>query len=182
MSKRLSCVLIAALLSCPAAAAEVAPAKSGDYATVGLWHVSKYTRKPACFALMALGDIATGVQYDAKTGGVQLVLFNENATSVADGQKLKLKIIFTTGKQIDEGWGEREFTSAVGESGSRMFYSEPFTKQMLDDLAKQDYLLVQNGERLVSGAKLEQSAAMVAKLKQCSIEAAGLNKDDPFLP
>ena len=182
MYKRLSCVLLTALLACPASAADNSATRPGDYATVGLWHVSRYTNKPGCYALMALGDMATGVDYDAKTGGVQLVLFNEKATSVADGQKLKLKIVFTTGEDIDQGWGEQDFTSAVGENGSRMFYSSPFNKQMLDDLAKQEYLIVQYRGRMVSGAKLEQSAAMVAKLKQCSIEAAGLNKDDPFLP
>lgn len=176
----LFCVLTA--MAHPASAETPTGSINSEYAEVGLWGVRALTARPTCVALLVYDDIGLAVEYDAKRGTVELALSNESATSVADDQKVKLKIQFATNGRWDDGWGEREFTARVTTDGSRMFLSEPFNKEMLTDIARQDYLIVTYGEKLVGGAKLDQSTAMVKKLRQCSIEAAGLNPEDPFLP
>jgi hypothetical protein len=125
--------------------------------------------------------MATAVEYDAKSGHVLLRLINDNATSIADGQTVKLRIVFTTGNRLDDGWGEQDFTIFVS-NGTRVLNSGWFNTEMLDDFAKNDYFIAEFGEKLVSGAKLTDSAAMIAKLRKCSVEAAGLNPKDPFVP
>ena len=176
----LVCVL--SVMSIPASAEAPAGSSHPTYAEVGLWGVSAMTTRPTCAALMAFEDIGLAIEYDAKSGTVELALKNTNATSVTDDQKVKLKIEFTRGDHVDEGWGEQEFTAHVSDDGSRMFLSESFNTEMLNDIAKYEYLIVTYGDKLVGGARLDQSAAMIKKLRQCSIKAAGLNPQDPFLP
>lgn len=182
MLSRLFPLFGAVVLAGNAHAQTVSTDKDGNYALVGRWHISPVKNEPACAAVMASDEMGAGIVFDAKRGLVTLLVLNSNATSVAEAQKVNLAVVFTTGERIDDGWGETEFTASVADDGSRMFSSKPFNKQMLDDLAKQEYFMVLNGGKLVAGAKLTESAVMVRKLRECSIQAAGLNAKDPFLP
>jgi hypothetical protein len=180
--KRSFVFVACALMQFPAHADSTATSAPTTYAEVGLWRVSTFPISHTCIGTMALGDIATSIEYNAKTGHIVLYLANKNATSVAEDQKVKLTVTFTTGDRADHGWGDSDFTAHVNDDGSRLFVSEPFNVQMLDDVARQDYLILLNGDKLVSGAKLDKSAEMVAMLRQCSLKAAGLNENDPFIP
>lgn len=184
MLKRILVIAAALVFACPANADPKEPDDPKLYATVGDWQVRQVnlSHAPACAAMWAVDGMATSVIYDAKSGEVVLWLENAKATSVADGQTVKLDITFTKGSGVDNGWGEREFTVKVDDDGTRSFMSKAFTTEMLDDFAKQEYLLIDYDHKLVSGAKLDHSAVMVAKLRECSVKAAGLNADDPFLP
>lgn len=150
---------------------------------VGSWLIGLSKVSPGCTALRAGPDgQALFVEYYAKTGSVYLGAANKNATSMEEGTKVNLKVEFVRGKHWDDGWGETEFVTIVGSEGIRFFRSASFTKEMLDDLAHQDFVVIMNGDKMVAGAKLDGSAAMVTKLRECSDRAAGLNPKDPFVP
>jgi len=176
MLRFLRCLLLPALV-----VASPSQADSNDYAQIGDWGITRTTHN-SCYALLIYEEISLAVEYDAKDGHVLLFLGNKNATSLTDNQKVKLEILFTRGGRVDDGWGEQEFTAHVDESGTPLFSSNGwFSTEMLDDIAKNDYFMVMNGDKLVSGAKLQQSAALVSKLRECSMKAANLNPKDPFL-
>jgi hypothetical protein len=156
-------------------------AQPKTYAKVGDWTVTQTTSE-SCFALLFYGEISLAVDYNAKTGHVVLYLENDNATSIASDQKISMTLIFTKRNQADHGWGEQEFTTHISNDGKPMFSSGWFNTEMLRDIAENDYLLVMYGDKLVSGAKLDDSSKMVSKLRECSVQAANLNPKDPFIP
>ena len=159
-----------------------ARADNNTYAEIGNWSVT-VTSHNTCYAVLVYSEVSMAVEYNAQNAHVILYLGNENATSVKDGQTIKLSLIFTRDEHTDDGWGEQEFTAHANEDGSRLFDSSGWFKpEMLDDIAKNDYFMALYNGKLVSGAKLNNSAAVVAQLRECSVKAANLNPKDPFLP
>jgi len=121
--------------------------------------------------------------YDAALDGVRLKFAIPEASSRKDGEELKLKLLFMdTMNNLDSGWGEKKFVvSRMGPSETPIFVSGILNREVLDDLARNKFIALYFGDKLIISLNLSGSAVVVSKLRKCAFEAAGLNADDPFL-
>lgn len=130
------------------------------------------------------------LSYNAKLSKAVVGLMFENATSLQDGQEMQLGITFLKGGDLDEGWGEREFSVSVGDS-FQAIVSEPLSSEILTDFAESSKIafsrkgaqssLEFSESDLIGVYILNGSAVAAEALRNCAIDVAGLNREDPFI-
>jgi hypothetical protein len=147
----------------------------------------------SCTALKGVVRVSSGtemafaVSYDAKDPYVALMFITPEPTSLPKEGEAKLQLTFLNndGKSTDDGWGSRDFSYEKVASGylfNGMFTGRENTEQLLGDIARGSHVVLMTERNVpIVASPLDGSAAMVEKLRACSIGLFGLNPDDPFL-
>jgi hypothetical protein len=152
---------------------------------VGSWLITE--KENLCYAMASFTEHQTkneaglAVSYDAKTKNASIIFSNTKATSIVEGQKLELEILFL--REVwgaDDGWGTKTFTASLSD-GIPYFWSQALDKVLLDDVAKYRTVAFFTDETLISSFDLKGSSQAIAELRKCAFEIAGLNPLDPFL-
>lgn len=122
------------------------------------------------------------VNYQPDNNDVLMGFSDENATSIADGQNVNLKMTFIINNKLDEEWGTIETDAAVLSGGERFFSMKLDAKDFLRDFSKATIVaFYTEDDTLISAFKLNGSMIAVQKLRACAFQQAGLNPKDPFL-
>jgi len=166
--------------------ATLAHAEDGDPALYKQFQNGWMVRigKSQCLAARSYesGDILY-IAYDAETNLAVVSVSDPDATSLKDGQEVKLHVIFIGNERLDTGWGVRDF-KVFKEDSSIMMMGSFDARDMLRDVARNDIIALSidgTAERLVGAYNLDGSSAAIDALRRCSFEVKGLNPNDPFL-
>lgn len=176
--------LVGAIFASPLAAQE------GEYDG---WEVGNSGER--CHLMSGFGDSSDPyylrVDYWAQEKEVVLSVILKNGTSLTHEQELNMGIVFVDGREIDDAWGDTEFTAMVTPDFQQLI-SQPLTTEFLDDFAEAHSLgFLKEGaisdiynyedRDLLFAFQLKGSARAIQALRVCSIRASGLNTRDPFL-
>ena len=150
------------------------------------WDVYAYDDEDMC---EAAAETVSGEHftfaYLPRSASYSFILTNANATSLRDGQSVRLMVAFIRQGEVNLDWGEQTFN--VRHTGGTVAFTSPLLRSPIDrDMALSDQLGLfrysTNGELLlVAGISLDRSAEAIEHMRQCAFEAAELNPDDPFL-
>lgn len=178
---RLSLFVALALLPPTLAQAEDRPTVYKT--TQSHWVIMKGSKQ--CVAARGYeGDHFLHIGFDPVTNTVAVGVTDPNATSLKEGQEIKLHVFFFGANTVDDGWGLWDFTVGKDDDGRPMMLGAFDARDMLRDIARSEsiaFSIDAEAKRPVGLFPLKGSAAAVAALRQCSFEAAGLNPNDPFL-
>lgn len=162
------------------------PAFAREDVEVGEWTIDALSE--TCTATSYYNEAATGneshvaIHYNALKKYAFLSFTNSKATSLKEGDKVKLLVAFKyPNGDYDEDWGVGEFDVNVASQGSRFFSSPIYNVQMLEDFGRARLVGFFVGDEVVSSFPLEGSAAAIKELRKCAFEMVGLNPLDPFL-
>jgi hypothetical protein len=148
------------------------------------WTIGQTAENDYCALLRQYDDNTYfGILFDARNQVVMISLENEFATSLNNGENVRLDmIIFTSvGNSTGDGWDGLSYSVSVDEDGSRRFISERLNPEVLDDLARHSNVGWMYRGNVVQSLALDGSARAIEALRDCSFEVAGLNRRDPFL-
>ncbi len=149
----------------------------------GRWSVFSYPDEDSCEigVVPREGEYLT-LQHTPRDEGANLMITNKSATSIADGEKLTLNVVFMANNEIKSQWENVAFTVRVMPDETRALVSERLSQTFLTDFSKEEFAAVLNSNlKLVGGVDLKGSKAAVQQLRNCALIAAELNPDDPFL-
>ena len=120
--------------------------------------------------------------YSPSLPSLQLGFTEKNATSVAPGQEVSLKLKFAIKNEWDDGWGNKTATANVLPTGVRLFTLLLDAKDFLRDFSEATTIAIYTeDDALISAFNLNGSMIAVQKLRACAFQQAGLNPNDPFL-
>ena len=164
-------------------AISVEPVAARETFAVGNWTIATSNAGCSASGVFANDDEASTFifSYVPTVGKAIFSFSNSKATSLKDGEKVKLVIHFNNGKVI-RSYSNVTFTANVlGDYESRFLISEPIDKAILDDIAASISVGIAYEGKAVSAYDLTGSASAVAAMRKCALEATGLNAADPFL-
>lgn len=168
---------VAALLSAQSAHAELYKSLPNN------WSVHKLDNR--CTAAAGYEKDQTFlISYYAEQDRVTLSLYIPQATSLKDNDVVELYVKFVVGNTLDDGWGSKTFIVSIEDDGIPALLGGFSGRDMLRDIARADIIafsLDEEAERNIAVYKLKGTAAVVASLRKCGLEVAGLNPDDPFV-
>lgn len=149
----------------------------------GRWAVYSYPDEDSC----EIGVVPNEGEYLTLTHKPRdetayLMITNRSATSKSDGETVVLDIQFMSAADFTKVWKNTSFTVRVMPTGTRALVSSALTQDFLSSFASDQFIavLTKTGA-LVGGVRLEGSAAAIKQLRMCSLAAADLNPNDPFL-
>ena len=154
---------------------------SQDQIVAGWWrlHTSAEYKMCTLAAPFTNGEYLAVTYYAGEKTAV-MAFTEKDATSLKEGDKRKIDIIFEINRQLDDGWTDTEFETSVEDDGSRHLNSEDLEAVFLDDFAKARAVEFRVGKTKIAAYNLRNSAQGVTALRNCAMRAAGLNPKDPF--
>lgn len=147
------------------------------------WSVYAYPEEDSCEIgiVPKEGEYLT-LRHDPRDKTAHLMITNNAATSKGDGETVSLDIVFLVAKDFGKRWNDTKFIVKVMPNGNRALISEALNQNFLSAFAESEVLaVVTKSWSIVGGLNLSKSALAVKALRQCALEAAELNPNDPFL-
>lgn len=152
-----------------------------EVGTIEGWTIYRDDESKSCRMIGVYeNDEALIVRYDASEKDAVVTFTEKQATSLKDGDKRSLDILFVQGGAVDDGWEDTDFRVMVASDGQRWLTSQTLTSAFLADFGKASTIAFFVNERKIDSYNLKGSSKAVAALQKCAMEAAGLNPLDPF--
>jgi hypothetical protein len=146
------------------------------------WAVYKNGERKTCQMLTIFqNDEVLHVSYDATEKDTIISVTEKDATSLRDGDKRTLSILFLKGNNLDDGWEDVEFQVALMRDGKRLLSSQILNPPFLEDFAASSKIAFFVGEKKIDSYDLSGTAKAVTALRKCAMSVAGMNPADPFV-
>ncbi|QIG81140.1 hypothetical protein [Stakelama tenebrarum] len=157
-----------AVIAAAAAAFAMSPAVASAqdvYAEVGGWSVFKNPEN--CRAIGSFdGDTHLAVGYYPADDRVMLVVIDSDFT-MSNGQELQYKMYFAQGDTLNDDWGTVTAYGLRMDNGNNAFRLSLDGNDFLEDFGDNELIGFFTGDDLVISLRLERSAEIESKLRQC---------------
>jgi hypothetical protein len=172
------------LISVLALTTNIVVDKNEPYWSQDGWRVFAYDAEDMCdIGISNENNQYMTVGYLAKENAMTLMVSNAAATSLADGQKVKLTIVVLKAEQVSKEWDNKQFTVKKSNQKGSMFVSFDMDVALLDALSDGEIMAVMSPQKkTVAAFRLDNAKQAIENLRKCSFEMGELNPDDPFLP
>ena len=153
-------------------------AASSTYFKLDKWIVIR--NEEDCSAIVSyVGGTVMDILYDYGIQRTTIIITDPAFKSVDDDKRYNLQLSFVKGKKLDEGWGT---ISTIGfTSGDAKGISFRLKGQAaIDDVGSSEILGLKHDEVIVASLDLSESAAAMAKLKECAKAVNLTNPSDPL--
>jgi len=148
------------------------------------WTVYAYPNEESCdIGVENTRDQYMSIGYSAKKDAMSLIVTNKAATSLVDGQTVKLSLATLIGKKANATWSNISFQARRIDGRGIALSTSDLSTKFLSEIAEAEVLgLFSSNNKIVAGFSLNGSARAVDALRECSYKMGSLNPDDPFLP
>ncbi len=158
--------------------------KNAPYWSDKGWRVLAYDDEDTCdIGIENMQGQYMTIGFYPKTDGLIFMVTNANATSLADGDKVKLTVAILESGEISNIWEDKEFVVRNNELKGVLFVSYDLDTSLLEGISKGELLAVISPQgKAVATFRLDNATPAVEKLRTCAFEMGELNPNDPFLP
>lgn len=153
----------------------------------GVWTVLSTKDRAGCFALAEFttqdGEqnfSAIRLSKNRHQSFATLSFENDLFKSIKPGESYRLQIVFQTGNELDDGWGEKEFFGVVYSSDLKGLVAGLDWKEIANDIKTEEYIAFFLGDNMVDVFPLEGSARAMQELDKCLGSARTARLTDPF--
>jgi uncharacterized membrane protein len=154
------------LISVLALTTNVVVDKNEPYWSQDGWLVFAYDAEDMCdIGISNENNQYMTVGYLAKENAMTFMVSNAAATSLADGQKVKLTVVVLKAEQVSKEWDNKQFTVKKSNQKGSMFVSFDMDVALLDALSDGEIMAVMSPQKkTVAAFRLDNAKQAIENL------------------